>query len=124
MSINVSTSMSFENRDFLKQAAKEILQKNGASPKVASNIAQNAVFASSDFVSSTEFNAMKAATQITLNKSLKETLKYLQAHANDKRKKYVLGELWEIFDKNEEENYNGELIDFELDDNLTNIFAA
>ena len=123
MGINVSTSMGFENRQFLKNTAKEILQKNGAEPDKAQEVAQKAIFAGSDFVSSTELNTLKASTQITLNNSLKETLKYLKAHANDKRKKYVLGELWEQIDKNTD-NYNGELIDFEIDDNLKNIFAA
>ena len=124
MSINVSTSMGFENREFLKNTAKEILQKSGTTPEKASEIAQKAVYASSDFASSTELNTMKASVQITLNKSLNETLKYLQRHANDKRKKYILGELWEHIDRNEEDNYQGELIDFKLDYNLKNIFAA
>lgn len=124
MGINVSTTMGFENRNFLRNAAKEILQKSGADSEKASDIAQKAIFASSDFASSTELNVIKASAQITQNKSLKETLKYLQAHANDKRKKYVLGELWQQFDENEEDNYQGELIDFEIDTNLKNIFAA
>lgn len=125
MGINVSTTMGFENKNLLRHTAKEILQKNGVSSENADKIAQKAVFASSDFASSTELNALKASTQITLNKSLKETLKYLQAHANDKRKKYVLGELWNQFEKEKtEENYTGELIDFEVDSNLKNIFAA
>lgn len=125
MGINVSTSMGFENREFLKNAAKEILQKSGATQEQASELTQKAIFASSDFVSSTELNSLKAATQISLNKSLKETLKYLQAHANDKRKKYVLGELWEQINNTEDnDDYQGELIDFEIDNNLKNIFAA
>lgn len=125
MGINVSTTMGFENKNLLRHTAKEILQKNGVSSENADKIAQKAVFASSDFASSTELNALKASTQVTLNKSLKETLKYLQAHANDKRKKYVLGELWNQFEKEKkEENYTGELIDFEVDSNLKNIFAA
>ena len=125
MGINVSTTMGFENKNLLRHTAKEILQKNGVSSENADKIAQKAVFASSDFASSTELNALKASTQVTLNKSLKETLKYLQAHANDKRKKYVLGELWNQFEKEKtEEHYTGELIDFEVDSNLKNIFAA
>ena len=123
MGINVSTSMGFENRQFLQNTAKEILQKKGAEPDKAQEVIQKAVFAGSDFVSSTELNTLKASTQITLNNSLKETLKYLKGHANDKRKKYVLGELWEQIDENTD-NYNGELIDFEIDSNLKNIFAA
>ena len=124
MGINVSTAMNFENRDSLRNTAKEILLKNGASQKKATDTLYNAIFADSDSVSTTELNIIKASTQISLNKSLKETLKYLQAHANDKRKKYVLGDLWNKFDKGEKDNYQGELIDFELDDTLTNIFAA
>ena len=120
MGINVSTSMGFENRDFLRRSAKQILQKGGADEKTAEAIINTNI---ADYDKLTESNVYKASAQITLNKSLKETLKYLQAHANDKRKKYVLGELWE---KLEEQSsiYQGELVDFEVDFNLKNIFAA
>jgi len=120
MGINVSTSMGFENRDFLRRSAKQILQKGGADEKTAEAIINTNI---ADYDNLTESNIYKASAQITLNKSLKETLKYLQAHANDKRKKYVLGELWE---KLEEQSsiYQGELVDFEVDFNLKNIFAA
>ena len=120
MGINVSTSMSFENRDFLRRSAKQILQKGGADEKTAEAIINTKI---ADYDNLTESNVYKASAQITLNKSLKETLKYLQAHANDKRKKYVLGELWEKLEE-QSSTYQGELVDFEVDFNLKNIFAA
>ena len=127
MGINVSTAMGFENREFLKNAAKEILQKGGAQPEKASEIAQKAVF-SSDLGATSNLSVLTASTQITLNNSLRETLKYLQAHAKDKRKKYVLGDLWEMLGEakfsGEENSYKGDLLDFEIDSNTKNIFAA
>ena len=70
-----------------------------------------------------------ASTQISINNSLKETLKYLKNHANKKSVKApVLGELWNIFSSNNEASeknpYKGELYDFEIDKNAKNIFAA
>ena len=66
---------------------------------------------------------IKASSQISVNNSLKETLKYLKTHANKKEiKKHVLGELWDTV-KTEAE-YNGELLDFEIDLFAKNIFAA
>ena len=126
MGINVSTSMGFENKQFLRNTAKEILQKNGVEAEKASQIAQKAISANNEFISNTELNILKASTQVTLNSSLKETLKYLNAHANDKRKKYVLGELWEQLSGSiiEGQEYKGELLDFVIDDNTQNIFAA
>ena len=125
MSINVSTSMGFENREFLKNAAKEILQKNGADKEKANEIIQKAVFYP-EYETSAGLSALRASTQITLNNSLKETLKYLNAHANDKRKKYVLGELWDILGnlKENEDDKSNVLLDFEIDANAKNIFTA
>ena len=124
MSINISTKMGFENREFLKNTAKEILQKSGADNEKSNELAQKTILGSV-LENSSNLSILKASTQITLNNSLKETLKYLQAHANDKRKKYVLGELWEALGNFDDSNENsGELIDFEVDYNNKNIFAA
>ena len=69
-------------------------------------------------------SVIKASAQVTLNNSLKETLNYLKAHANDKRKKeYILGDLWQNLSENED-TYQGELVDFVIDTSLKNIFAA
>ena len=121
MGINVSTSMGFENRDFLHNTAKQILKKSGANDENAESILKNAN--SLNYDRSREFNIYSASAQVTLNNSLKETLKYLKAHANDRRKRYILGELWEKFE-NADDTYQGELFDFEVDYNLKNIFAA
>ena len=51
-------------------------------------------------------------------------MKYLKSQANKKQaKEPVLGELWNLFSK-EEIEYNGELVDFEIDSKAKNIFAA
>ncbi len=122
MGINVSTSMGFENREFLKNAAKDILQKKGLDSKSAEKTAQQVRY---EFVEdSLGSTVLKASTQVTLNKSLSETLNYLKAHAKDKRKKeYILGELWQALpDSNTK--YQGELVDLVIDYNSKNIFAA
>ena len=117
MGINVSTSMGFENRDFLDNTAKRILKKSGMSLEKAESILKNSYF------NRPEYDVYRSSAQVTINNSLNETLKYLKSHANDKRKRYILGELWEKLGEQQEE-YQGELVNFEVDYNLTNIFAA
>lgn len=119
MGINVSTSMGFENRNFLRSTAKQILQRGGASEEKAESILKT----QGDYFVRPEADVYTTSSQITLNKSLKETLRYLSAHAADKRKHHVLGELWDKFNE-QNEAYQGELIDFEIDYSLDNIFAA
>ena len=123
MGINVSTSMGFENRGFMKNTAKNILQKNGVNSKDAERISSNVIY---DFVedSSTGLMVLKASTQVTVNNSLKQTLNYLKAHANEKRKKeYVFGELWDTL-STAKYKYQGELVNFNVDYSEKNIFAA
>ena len=123
MGINVSTSMGFENRDFMKRTAEQILKKSGADKDNAEQIVRNINY-SQDTARDINTSIFAASAQITLNKSLKETLRYLQAHANDKRKQYILGELWNQFSSSNEKSYKGELINFEVNYNALNIFAA
>ncbi len=123
MGINVSTSMGFENRDFLRDRAKQILQKDGAEKDKADKLAKSLNLYSSG-KKNIGLDILTSSTQITMSNSLKETLKYLNSHANDKRKQYVLGELWEKLGNYDDENSKAELLDFEIDYNLTNIFAA
>lgn len=124
MGINVSTSTGFENQSMLRDTAKNILRQKGVEQNKAQDIAEKINI----FEYGSGNAVLNASAQITLNNSLKETLKYLQAHANDKRKKYVLGELWQMFTDSQnsdgDNSYNGELIDFEVDSNVKNIFAA
>ena len=110
MGFNVSASMGYqlENSEFLRSAAKNILNRS-ASPEATQRIIEKTLFNS--------------------DVQLKETLKYLKNHANKKSVKApVLGELWNIFSSNNEASeknpYKGELYDFEIDKNAKNIFAA
>ena len=126
MDINVSTSMGFENQNFLKNAAQSILQKNGVNPEKAEDIVNTAIFETMTHTNTSDISFISTAAQIALNNSLRETLNYLKTRAN--KKKYVLGEIWEEFvlnqNENDAESYCGELYDYEIDENLENIFAA
>lgn len=125
MEINVSTSMGFTNQNLMKQSANELSQKseikNGQSIETV-----KALILSETVNTKYDLTNLSTIAHITLSKSMKETLKYLQAHAKDKRKRYVLGELWEQFSEYQDidENYSSELLDFEIDYKLKNIFAA
>jgi len=132
MGLNVSTSMGFENQEQLRNTAKNILNKSGISSEadktIENNIFENQKSYTSNYPSA-QLAILKASAQISINGSLKETLKYLREHANKKTiKTPILGELWESFSVNNQESkenpYNGELIDFKIDKNIKNIFAA
>ena len=124
MSINITHTMNsshFENKENLRNAAKNLLNKQGASAETTHRILEQAIFTNSAY-NSPQLNILSTSAQITLNNNLKETLKYLNQKSNKKEiKKYVLGELWEQVDK---EEYQGELIDFEINFFTNNIFAA
>lgn len=125
MSINISHTMNnsqFENRENLRNATKNILNRQGASAEATKKILEQAIFSEKNY--NTQFDVLRASSQITLNNSLKETLKYLKQHGSKKTKKEpVLGELWNIINK-EENIYSGELVDFVIDTSLKNIFEA
>lgn len=121
MGLNVSTSMGFENRNFLRNAAREILQRSGASQETTSEILEKTIF-DENIAQKSELSILRASTQISLNKSLSETLKYLKSHAGKKQEKApVFGELWNSFSEN---NGDFELYEFEIDETVKNIFAA
>ena len=125
MSINITHTMNsfqFENRENLRNAAKNILNKQGADTETANKILEQTLFPNKNY--NTQLDIIKASSQITLNKSLNETLKYLKNQAHKKTKKApILGELFEMVDKNPVV-YEGELVDFVIDTSLKNIFAA
>ncbi len=135
MGLNVSASLAYnlEKSDILRNNARTILNNGGASSEVTEKIIEKTLFNNNETLkevyTTPQMSVLKASTQITLNESLKETLKYLKEHArkND-NKKPVLGELWNIFETNnnasEQNPYRGELYDFEIDKNAKNIFAA
>ena len=124
MGFNVSASMGYqlENSEFLRSAAKNILNRS-ASPDATQRIIEKTLFNSDvqlrELYTNPQLSVIKASTQISINNSLKETLKYLKNHANKKSVKApVLGELWNIFSSNNEASeknpYKGELYDFEI----------
>ena len=135
MGLNVSASLAYnlDNRETLRNTAKNILNKSGASAETTQSIIEKTLFnndiALKEAYTNPQISVLKASTQITLNKSLNETLRYLKEHANKKAvKQPALGELWNIFttnnDASEKNPYKGELYDFVIDKNAKNIFAA
>lgn len=127
MGLNIThamTNFQFESKENLRNTAKDILQKHGASENSIQKIIEQPVFSSVNLYPNPQLAIIKASSQITLNNSLKETLKYLKSHSNNKNnKKPILGELWEEIE-GKEISYEGELIDFEIDMSAKNIFAA
>ena len=132
MGINITHTMDllqFENKENLRNTAKNILNKNGASEEAAQKIVEKTIFDADkqikELYSNPQLAVIKASSQITMNNTLKETLKYLKSHANQKiTKEPVLGELWEKLNSTKEDSYKGELLDFQIDDSAVNIFAA
>ena len=127
MGLNITHAMSnfqFENKENLKNSAKDILQKQGASENSIKKITEQPVFSSLNSYHNPQLAIIKASSQISLNNNLKETLKYLKLHSNNKsNKRPVLGELWEEIE-GKEISYEGELLDFEIDMSVKNIFSA
>ena len=122
MGLNVSTSMGFENRNFLRNAAREILQRSGASKEVTSKIVDTLIF-DKTYLSS-EQKALQAAAQITFSESLKNSLKNIKNKKQQKQiKAPVFGELWEKFNEKEQSD-DFELLEFVIEDDAENIFAA
>lgn len=131
MGFNVSTTTMFETGDMVRSNAKSILTNTSSAAKAAASTANSTIFDNEAFVTSqnSQLAIIKAATQISVNSTLNETLKYLKTHANRKiTKTPILGELWNIVSTNnestEENPYKGELIEFQIDKNVKNIFAA
>ena len=128
MDINITHTMNsnqFENRENLRRTAKEILNKHGASSESVEKIMDKTIFGTeSRAYSNAQLSILAASSQISMSNSLKETLKYLKNNYSKKEiKKPVLGEIWDLF-SHEELNNNTDIIDFEIDYNAENIFAA
>ncbi|MBE7703701.1 MAG: hypothetical protein E7Z89_06600 [Cyanobacteria bacterium SIG28] len=131
MGLNITQTMTgfqFENKENLRNAAKNILENKGASQEATQKIIEKTIFDNNtqirDSYINPQMSIIKASAQITINDSLKETLKYLKNNAHKKiTKEPVLGELWNLFSQ-EEVEYKGELCDYVIDENATNIFIA
>ena len=135
MGFNVSMdyNLQLEHKESLKNTAKSSLTNSGASSETTQKIIEKSIFEGDRLLkeqyTNPQMSIIKASTQISINNSLKETLKYLRSHASVKKSKTpVFGELWEILEANnqasEENPYKGELLDFQIDKNAKNIFAA
>jgi hypothetical protein len=120
--------MGFCNQELLKNNAKDVLQNGGVETnRNADALQKSAVFSYGTGLPSHQF-VMLASTQITLNNTLKETLKYLKNRERKVKREPVLGELWQVMttdnEQSEKNPYHGDLIDFEIDAKARNIFAA
>lgn len=131
MGLNIThtmNNMNFENRESLRNTAREILGKQGASAETTNNILEKTIFNTpnkgGDLYINPQLAILKASSQISMNKELKETLKYIKSQANKKQTKTpTFGELWNII-SSDDEKYEGELLDFVIDVNAKNIFIA
>jgi hypothetical protein len=125
MGINITGAMNtsqFENKENLRNAAKNILNKTNSSKETIDNIINENIF---DYKNEIEKSNYNGINQVILNQSLKETLKYLKKNSQKKEKKQAkLGELWTLFNNSENDNIENELLDFVLDPNAKNIFSA
>ena len=126
MGLNITHTMNsfqFESRDNLRNAARNILNRQGITSEAAQKFVEQTIFSKDSY--NPQLSIIKASSQITLNNSMKETLKYLKTQANRKvNKKPVLGELWNLLELKDDNNYEGELVDFVIDSSARNIFAA
>ncbi|MBO5737747.1 hypothetical protein J6R97_00220 [bacterium] len=124
MGLNITHTMQnsqFENRENLRQTAKKILNRKGASEESVKKIIDDSIFNTNSFI---KYNNLSTKSQISIENTIKERLRRLKEQPDKViPKKPVLGELWEIASK-DSNKYNGELIDFEIDLNAENIFAA
>lgn len=124
MGINIPQTMNsyqFENGEHLRNTARNILSRTGVSNEESENILETTIFGSRDsrIYSDAQLSILKASSQIILNNPLKETSKYIK---NNTSKKPVLGELWKIFEN--DENSEIDILDLEIDYSAENIFAA
>lgn len=131
MEFNIKTNMnpqSFENRENLRNAAKNILKKQGTSENSMQKILDLSVFDKTvrNYDAFKTQNVINSAMAISLHNSLRETSKYLKNKKVEVKKKEIaiLGSISDLFSENEENNYDGELKDFEIDFSVKNIFAA
>ena len=132
LSVSASNSYLLDNQEVLRNTAKNILSKGGASAETTQKIIEKTLFNYDNQIkeayTNPQLSIIKASTQISVNNSLKETLKYLKSHATKTKKSPMFGDLWNILETSnqasEENPYKGELLEFEIDKKAKNIFAA
>ena len=127
MGSNLSIQMGYLNFEFAqKQQGQNIaMQNSAATSQSAINIVKQPLFIGTNNYTLPHIDVIQASAQITLNNSLKETIKYLKQHKNKAKKKPILGELTTVLEKEIDENNSVlELKNYEIDFNAKNIFAA
>ena len=81
MGLNVSMDYSYqlENREILKNTAKNILANSGATPEATQKIVEKTLFEGDRLLreqyTNPQLSVLKASTQISISDTLKETLK-------------------------------------------------
>ena len=83
MGMNITHTMNsfqFESRENLRNAAKNILNRQGASTESMQKIIDQTIFQNNSYQNSQQL-VLSTSAQITLNNSLKETLKYLKSQS-------------------------------------------
>ena len=118
LNITHTNSFQFEDRDYLKNHARNLLQNKNDTLDNVEKIIDKTIF---NDLGSKQATFINASAPISYSENLKETLKYLKNHARKAEKKHVLGEIWESFDYSEQEPT--ELFSLVFDDK-ENIFAA
>ena len=133
MSVSLNCKNLIDNKESLKTAFRNIIDKNGGSTVSTHKIVEQIIFNNDKNINSNYVNPqlsiIQASTQISINKTLCETLKFLKQNANKKTiKQVIFGELWNILEttnaSSENNPYNGELIEFTINTNAKNIFAS
>ena len=91
LSVSASNSYLLDNQEVLRNTAKNILSKGGASAETTQKIIEKTLFNYNnqlkDVYTNPQLSVIKASTQISINNSLKETLKYLKEQAAKKAPK-------------------------------------
>ena len=126
MDINVSANMGFGSHESQQNVPRNA-HKNSAqsASESASEIQPRTISGLENPWNSKEMSVLIASTQITLNNSLKETLNYLKTSRKNNKKEHTLGELWEELSSEDEELMKlEEIIDYEIDKKVKNIFEA
>jgi hypothetical protein len=124
MDINISQTMNFsqyENRESLRNAARNILNREHNSESAVKTIIDRTIF-DTNLSTDSARQILSTSAQITLNNSLKETLKYIKNNSK-KKPQTKLGTLWGILSESKND-FDENLYKFEIDTNAKNIFEA
>lgn len=127
MELNIAQTngFRFESKENQRNTAKQILAKQNVSGDAMQRIMEKTIFDSNEsrIYSNAQLSILKAASQISINGTLKETLKYLKKRpVKRSAKEPVLGELWNLFLQEKQDHVD--IFEPELDYSTENIFAA